>query len=75
MLMIVAVLALFCGMAFLLAVFLVHQQEWAKRQASIMLKSKTVDTQNIERVLRLLSTTKDNEGTRLYAKLADLAGR
>ena len=70
---IILVLGLFFGIAILLVTGAVASQSWAKKQAKAMLDKGKVDPEKVSRVLKVLSATQDNEGKRLYGKLADLA--
>jgi len=58
-------------LAFLLAGGVVFSQGKAKKTAKQMLSSGQIDRKKAKGILRVLAQCKDNEGRRLYAKLAD----
>ena len=59
-------------LAFLLAGGVVFTQSKAKKTAQWMLDSGEIDKKKAQKVLKVLSTCRDNEGKRLYNKLADV---
>ncbi|MDD5081783.1 MAG: hypothetical protein PHU08_00275 [Dehalococcoidales bacterium] len=72
------IIAIFIGLVVLgvllavpLAMILVMSQSRAKKQAQEMLDSGTIDKAKARKILRTLSACRDNEGKRLYNKLAD----
>jgi len=62
----------FFGVALLLAGAAVATRNKAKKEAQQMLDSQDIDKQKARKILKTLSTCKDNEGKRLFNKLADL---
>lgn len=73
---VVGVIVALVFFGFLVIIFvpwILGPQSWAKKEAKKMLDSGTVDWSKVDRVLKILSTTQDHEGKRLYYKLANLA--
>ena len=68
------VFSLFVGFtsAFLLAFAVVLLQSRAKTQAVNLIETGITDRKKARRVLKTLSACMDNEGKRLYNKLADM---
>ncbi len=58
--------------AWWLAIGIVAKRNKAKKQATEMLKSGIQDEEKAIKLLKVLATCQDNEGKRLYTKLADL---
>jgi len=71
-LFIVLGVCLLFGAGFLLAAVVAGEQGRAKRRAREMLEKGEVDQREVDRVLKVLSSTEDGEGRRLYQRLADL---
>lgn len=61
------------GLGILLVVMAAGGKSKAKREARMMIQSGMPDKKKAKRTLKVLSQCKDNEGRRLYSKLADLA--
>lgn len=55
-----------------LALMVVIAQGKAKKDAQVMLKKGITDKKKLKKTLKVLSQCKDNEGKRLYNKLADI---
>ena len=74
--MLIVIIVLLIGgffvLAFLLAGGVVLTQSKAKKQAQAMIDNGNIDKVKAKKVLKILSACRDNEGKRLYNKLADL---
>lgn len=74
--MIIFLLILFIGGFFLLAILLASGvllgQSQAKKQATQMIEKGIGNKSKAKRTLKVLSHCQDNEGKRLYNKLADM---
>lgn len=64
---------LFFLVAILLAIGVMSAQSRAKRQAKAMLDAGEINPKTVKQALKVLSAVDDNEGKRLYNRLADLA--
>ena len=72
MVVIFLIVGIFFVVAIFLAIKVIGSQDRAKKQAKRMLEEGHIDRAKAQRVLNVLSATQDNEGKRLYSKLADL---
>jgi len=63
----------FIGIVFL-ACIIGQAQKIAKKKAKTMITEGIENKKEAEKILKILSSCRDNEGKRLYSKLADLAG-
>lgn len=71
-LLVILLIGGFFGVAILLALAVIATQNKAKKEAQRMVDTGDIDKVEARKILKTLSTCKDNEGKRLYNKLADL---